>query len=247
MYGGLLPGHRLPRLRRRAARAPILLLTAVAVILPFHFIGHKEYRFLVPSVPLLVLLMGLGAADLLDACRRRRSTSRTAALVVCRLAGGRHCDQLRRLLPRRTGSRIAITSSRFARSARSRTRAASRSWASAGGTRPATRGCGATSRCTRPARDERRWPGSRPAANYVLTGPKSPAPPAPYVHWQEYSRPVEFLYRRPGGCVLDEPARVRPASADGSHRMKEVGRTAVRTLCKSRRRTASGPEGSSAK
>ena len=47
-------------------KAPVLLLVAVAVILPFHFIGHKEYRFVVAGLPLLVLLMGLAAADLMS-------------------------------------------------------------------------------------------------------------------------------------------------------------------------------------
>ena len=51
-----------------------------------------------------------------------------------------------------------------------------------------------------------------PAANYILAAPKSPPPPAPYVRWREYSRPSQYLYRRPGGCVPDAPSQVRRAA-----------------------------------
>jgi len=47
-----------------------------------------------------------------------------------------------------------------------------------------------------------------PGANYILAAPKSPPPPAPYVRWREYSRPVEYLYRRPGVCVPDRSSQV---------------------------------------
>jgi len=48
-----------------ARKAPALLVVAVAVLLPFQFVGHKEYRFLIAGLPLLVLLMGLGTSEVL--------------------------------------------------------------------------------------------------------------------------------------------------------------------------------------
>jgi hypothetical protein len=46
------------------------------------------------------------------------------------------------------------------------------------------------------------------AANYVLTGPKAPAPPAPFVQWRAYTRPVEFAYRREGTCAPAADAKI---------------------------------------
>lgn len=208
MYGGLIPVIAF-LVVAGARRAPILLLTAVAVVVPFHFIGHKEYRFVVPAVPLLVLLMGLGAADLL-----MRTTgvirTRTAALVI---AGGLvagiaiSCGDYYRpywfqdrnhiLAFRAIGSQpdacgVALVGIRW--------------WHT-----PGLSGIMRDLPLYEAGRDERAMARLAPAANYVLTGPKAPVPPAPYVQWQEYSRPVEFLYRRPGACVPDESARVRPA------------------------------------
>jgi hypothetical protein len=51
-------------------------------------------------------------------------------------------------------------------------------------------------------------PRTADAANYVLVGPKAPTPREPYTLWREYSRPVEQMYRRPGGCVPDEAAKI---------------------------------------
>jgi phosphatidylinositol glycan class B len=208
MYGGLLPVIAF-LVYAGARRAPILLLTAVAVIVPFHFIGHKEYRFLVPSVPLLVLLMGLGAADLLMRVAGAVHV-RTATLVVCGwLVAGiaiscgdyyrpywfldrNHILAFRAIGAQPDACGVALVGIRW--------------WHT-----PGQSGLGRDIPLYESGRDERAMAALAPAANYVLAGPKSPAPPAPYVQWQEYSRPVEFLYRRPGRCVPDEPARVRPA------------------------------------
>ena len=208
MYGGLIPVIAF-LVVAGARRAPILLLTAVAVIVPFHFIGHKEYRFVVPAVPLLVLLMGLGAADLLMRTTGAIRT-RTAALVVAGwlVAGiAISCGDYYRpywfqdrnhiLAFRATGSQpdacgVALVGIRW--------------WHT-----PGLSGIMRDIPLYETGRDEQAMARLAPAANYVLTGPKAPVPPAPYVQWQEYSRPVEFLYRRPGACVPDESARVRPA------------------------------------
>jgi hypothetical protein len=54
------------------------------------------------------------------------------------------------------------------------------------------------------------------AANYMIAGTKAPAPPAPWVRWHAYSRPVEYAYRRPGICVPDPAARIeRPPTIPG--------------------------------
>lgn len=90
-YGGLV-------------RAPILLVAAIALVLPFHFVSHKEFRFLVPALPVLLMVLG-------------------------------H---------------------------------------------------------------------------------KVPPPPAPYERWLEYSRPVEYVYRRPGGCVTADEFRVKPVGIPGT-------------------------------
>jgi len=47
-----------------AARRPMLLVYALAVILPFMALGHKEDRFILPALPLLLTLAGIGSAML---------------------------------------------------------------------------------------------------------------------------------------------------------------------------------------
>jgi hypothetical protein len=54
------------------------------------------------------------------------------------------------------------------------------------------------------------------AANYVVLGHKVPPPPAPYERWLEYSRPVEYVYRRSGGCVTTDEFRVKPVGIPGT-------------------------------
>ena len=66
---------------RGARRAPILAVATDAPVVPFHFIPHKEYRFIVVAVPFMVLLLGIAAAE---ACHRLcvRPASRTSAAIV---------------------------------------------------------------------------------------------------------------------------------------------------------------------
>ena len=94
-------------------------------------------------------------------------------------------------------------------------RAVSRSSASAGTTPPGYSGLGRDVPIYESGRDEVEMARLAAAANFVLTGPKSPEPPAPYVRWKSYTRPVEFLYRRPGTCVRDERSIVRPSGVPG--------------------------------
>lgn len=48
-----------------ARRSPILVWLAFAIVLSHSAIGHKEYRFIYPAVCTIVLLAGLGTAELL--------------------------------------------------------------------------------------------------------------------------------------------------------------------------------------
>jgi phosphatidylinositol glycan class B len=212
MYGGLIPVIAF-LVYAGARKAPILLLIAVAVIVPFHFIGHKEYRFLVPSVPLLVLLMGLGAADLIVRAAGVIGV-RTGALVVSGwlVAGiAISCgDYYRPYWFQDRNHILAFRQIGAEPDACGVTLVGIRWWHT-----PGYSGLQRDIPLYEAGRDEQEMARLAPAANYVLTGPKSPVPPAPYVQWKAYTRPVEFLYRRPGACVVDEPARVRPAPMPG--------------------------------
>ncbi len=65
-----------------AKRYPVLLWMAV-VHLAFHsLIGHKEYRFVLVSVALLVILAAIGSADLLRRVPRRRLALATAGAMT---------------------------------------------------------------------------------------------------------------------------------------------------------------------
>lgn len=208
MYGGLLPVI-LFLAGAGARQAPILLLTAIAVIVPFHFIGHKEYRFLVPAVPLLVLLMGLGTIDLLvrvaGAIRLRTGALVAAGWLTAGIAiscgdyyrpywfqDRNHILAFRDIAAQPDACGVALVGIRW--------------WHT-----PGLSGMMRDLPLYEAGRDETAMARLTPAANYILTGPKAPVPAAPYVQWKAYSRPVEFLYRRPGACVPDEAARVRPA------------------------------------
>jgi len=65
-----------------AKRYPVLLWIAL-VHLGFHsLIGHKEYRFVLASTALLVILAAIGSADLLRRVPRRRLARATAAALA---------------------------------------------------------------------------------------------------------------------------------------------------------------------
>jgi hypothetical protein len=46
-----------------ARRAPVPGAVALAIVGTFSLVGHKEYRFLYPALPLIMTLVGLGSAD----------------------------------------------------------------------------------------------------------------------------------------------------------------------------------------
>ena len=47
-----------------ARRQPLPLLVAIVIVLSHSFIAHKEYRFVYPALPLLVLCAAIGSAEL---------------------------------------------------------------------------------------------------------------------------------------------------------------------------------------
>ncbi|MBA3939926.1 MAG: hypothetical protein C0520_01815 [Sphingopyxis sp.] len=65
-----------------AKRYPVLFWMAVVHLLFHSLIGHKEYRFVLPSATLLVILAAIGSADLLRRVPRRRLALATAAAMA---------------------------------------------------------------------------------------------------------------------------------------------------------------------
>ncbi|AMU92362.1 hypothetical protein ATM17_25430 [Sphingopyxis macrogoltabida] len=72
---------------RGARRYPVLFWMAVVHLLVHSLIGHKEYRFVLPSAALLVILAAIGTADLLRHVSRRRLALATAGALTL-WAGG---------------------------------------------------------------------------------------------------------------------------------------------------------------
>lgn len=67
-----------------ARRYPLLMIFAVANIVVHSVIGHKEYRFLIPSLSALILLAGVATADFAAwwAARRGASIEGRAKLLI---------------------------------------------------------------------------------------------------------------------------------------------------------------------
>lgn len=204
LYGGALPLMAF-LIYAGARNAPVLLLTSLAVIVPFHFVGHKEYRFVVAGLPLLVLLMGLAAAELATridkAMKRGVLPTFVCGWLVAMVAFG-FSDHYRPYWTRSGNHVLAFEEIGKDPGACGVALVGIRWWQT-----PGYSGLG---------RDipiyELRSPDQNAhimsTANYLLLAPKQPVPPGPYVRWHEYSRPVQYLYRRPGGCVPDESAQV---------------------------------------
>lgn len=70
-----------------AKRYPVLFWMAVVHLLFHSLIGHKEYRFVLVSATLLVILAAIGTADLLRHVPRRRLALATAGAMII-WAGG---------------------------------------------------------------------------------------------------------------------------------------------------------------
>ena len=184
---------------RGASRAPVLIAIALAVILPFHFVGHKEYRFVIAAAPMLVLLMGLAASDLTI----RLGPASTTRLALPLTIGGwllgmvavSWGDTYRPLWTRHGNHIRAFEAVGRQPDACGVALVGIRWWQT-----PGYSGLGRNVpiyEIADPARSER----ILNAANYVLQAPKVAAPPPPYARWREFTRPVQYLYKRPGGCV----------------------------------------------
>ena len=196
-----------------ARRAPVLLVAFAALAIPFHVIGHKEYRFMVPAISVLILLAGIGAAAAIAHVApspRRATWAALAAGWLIAMAAMSWSDSFRPL------------------------------WFKDGGHIRAFRDIGAQPDACGIGLENIRWwhtPGYAGigrdipiyemlgidqrsalagAANYVIAATKSPAPPPPYQEWREYARPLEKVYRRPGACVAVPSAVVeRPPVPTG--------------------------------
>lgn len=52
-----------------ARRAPYLLVIPLIIVISHTFIGHKEYRYVLPALPFFLLLAAIGTADIVAAAR----------------------------------------------------------------------------------------------------------------------------------------------------------------------------------
>jgi GPI mannosyltransferase 3 len=66
-------------------RIPILAWSALIIILSHSFLDHKEYRFIYPALPMMMILAGIGTGELvLNLSRRWVSTRKTViAILLC--------------------------------------------------------------------------------------------------------------------------------------------------------------------
>jgi hypothetical protein len=203
MYGMALPlvGF---LVYRGARQAPLVLLIALAVIVPFHFVGHKEYRFVVAALPLLVLLVGLGASEVASrfgamAPPRLALTIAAWAMAMVAVSLG---DTYRPYWVRFGNQVLAFEEIGRRPDACGVALVGIRWWQT-----PGYSGIGRdvpiyeSETMNEPAR-------MYAAANYVLEATKAPPPPAPYERWRDYTRPLQYLYRRPGGCTPDPASQV---------------------------------------
>ena len=69
-----------------ARRAPLLLLVPLVILLSHSLIAHKEYRFVFPAVPFILLLAAVGTVDLLDALKRAWPGLGGRLLVIAAMA-----------------------------------------------------------------------------------------------------------------------------------------------------------------
>ena len=204
IYGAALPVVILLALAG-ARQAPVLLLAAVALIVPFHFVAHKEYRFLVVALPVVVLLMGLATADLaarIPTLSTNRSLAIAAAAWLMAMTAvslgdsyrpywtrqRNHIWAFREISRRPDACGVALVAIRWFHT-------------------PGYSGLGRDIPIYETGRDPLS-PQLAAAANYVLVGHKASQPGPPYVRLITYKRPEEHLFYRPGPCVPDPSAKV---------------------------------------
>lgn len=212
IYGGVLPV--LAFLVWRGSRtSPILLLGAAALVVPFHFVGHKEYRFVLPAVPLLILSIGLAAGQFVqrfDATRWPRVAFALSAGWLMAMGAMSLSDSYRNYWTQDTNRVLAFRDIGQQPDACGVALISMRWWHT-----PGYSGIGRDLPIYEVREDDQLVP-LLGAANYVLTGPKALPPPAPFVQWRAYTRPVEYAYRREGGCIPVAGAKVeRPEGIPG--------------------------------
>jgi hypothetical protein len=71
-----------------ARRSPLLSWLVVVIILSHSVIGHKEYRFIYPVIPLIIVLAGLGMDDLVRLARNFYSSPAWAKATCTILLAG---------------------------------------------------------------------------------------------------------------------------------------------------------------
>lgn len=81
-------------------RVPLLAVLVVVLVGSHSVIGHKEYRFIYPAVPLLLTMAAIGISEIADLLRRRSQIAAVAVVALATLA----CTafmyrQSRKLLP----------------------------------------------------------------------------------------------------------------------------------------------------
>ena len=203
MYGAALPIVAF-LIYTGSRKAPVLLIIALAVIVPFHAIGHKEDRFVVAGLPPLVLLMGLGTADLLARFAVPGVGTVSAVIAGWSIAMLAVCygDTYRPYWTRHGNHVLAFEQVGRQPDACGVALVGIRWWQT-----PGYSGLGRNIPIYEITSDEQA-PRILSAANYVLEATKAAPPPAPFALWREYTRPVQALYRRPGGCVPDPSSQV---------------------------------------
>jgi hypothetical protein len=208
MYGGFLPIVAILA-AIGASRAPILGVVFVALALPFHFVGHKEYRFMIDAAPVLLLMVGLGAAQFWIRVQPAWRVVGVVAWLVSMTAMS-FSDSFRPFWTQDRNHIVAFREIGRQPDACGIVLASMRWWHT-----PGYSGIGRNiplNAIDDPAESGRLLQ----AATYWIAGTKAPPPPAPWVRWREYSRPVEYAYRRPGMCVPDAAARIeRPPTIPG--------------------------------
>ena len=192
-----------------AAKAPVLLLTALTVIAPFHVVGHKEYRFVIAALPLLVLLIGLAVSQLIDAAAAPRTLGIVlGGCLVGMLAAGLG-DTYRRYWTLHHNHVLAFEEIGRQPDACGIALVGIGWWET-----PGYSGLGSNIPIYEVSHHNRAR--MLMAANYVLLATAVEPPPPPYERWREYIRPEQHLYRRTGTCVLDRDSQViRPPGPPG--------------------------------
>ncbi len=185
-----------------ARRAWVPLALGLAVAGPIMLIGHKEHRFLSPALPFLMLVAGLGAAQLVAWAKRPTALPLAAGVAALWLAASAtHAALWPRGIPWRDGVGVveAFATINADPDACGVAVAPFPFWTEAGGQvhlRPGLALYG---------------PEAAPAANYVFRQLLLPGAPAGYAKlqcWETAQRGrAVCLWHRPGGC---DPAAALP-------------------------------------